>query len=287
MREQLESLQQQKKEGSDSQQQLGSAPKRKLKNFAFKTTSTNSASSNAPSSSQSHLAGFPSGDGEDPRLKKYREQYKQKLDEQKTSSGPATPLSSYSKFKDEKEKKAAILAKYGFKQRDFDGGVDTSSSSQSSSDDDDDDDYELDENNIPKHIARSNILYSIYGDRLTGGGSEVGKREKSSASSVATLKNILGTVRGANNPHCRRRSESDSDSEESGDEEDEEDLENVPGSCRNIRTRFENSVQRRQMSPQAPVLRRPRPEKSSSCANVRLMFESSAEDTNQGTLVSF
>ena len=97
MREQLESLQQQKKEGSDSQQQLGSAPKRKLKNFAFKTTSTNSASSNAPSSSQSHLAGFPSGDGEDPRLKKYREQYKQKLDEQKTSSGPATPLSSYSK----------------------------------------------------------------------------------------------------------------------------------------------------------------------------------------------
>ena len=75
------------------------------------------------------------------------------------------------------------------------------------------------------------------------------------------------------------------DSEESGDEEDEEDLENIPGSCRNIRTRFENSVQRRQMSPQAPVLRRPRPEKSSSCANVRLMFEASAEDTNQGTLV--
>ena len=118
------------------------------------------------------------------------------------------PLRKF-QFKDEKEKKAAILAKYGFKQRDFDGGVDTSSSSQSSSDDDDDD-YELDENNIPKHIARSNILYSIYGDRLTGGGSEVGKREKSSASSVATLKNILGTVRGANNPHCRRRSESDS-----------------------------------------------------------------------------
>ena len=73
------------------------------------------------------------------------------------------PLRKF-QFKDEKEKKAAILAKYGFKQRDFDGGVDTSSSSQSSSDDDDDD-YELDENNIPKHIARSNILYSIYGDR--------------------------------------------------------------------------------------------------------------------------
>ena len=43
------------------------------------------------------------------------------------------------------------------------------------------------------------------------------------------------------------------DSEESGDEEDEEDLENVPGSCRNIRTRFENSVQRRQMSARLSV----------------------------------
>ena len=75
--------------------------------------------------------------------------------EKKGNETGASPkvTSTYAQFKDEKEKKAAILAKYGFKQRDFDG-VDDMSSSSSSSDSSDDDDYELDENNIPKHIAR-------------------------------------------------------------------------------------------------------------------------------------
>ena len=75
--------------------------------------------------------------------------------EKKVNETGASPkiTSTYAQFKDEKEKKAAILAKYGFKQRDFDG-VDDMSSSSSSSESSDDDDYQLDENNIPKHIAR-------------------------------------------------------------------------------------------------------------------------------------
>ena len=68
VREQLESLQQQQK----SDQQLTSAPKRKLKNFVFQQNSTAAQQV----SSQSHLASFPTGDNEDPRLKKYREQYR-------------------------------------------------------------------------------------------------------------------------------------------------------------------------------------------------------------------
>ena len=72
-------------------------------------------------------------------------------------------------------------------------------------------------------------MYSIYGDRLTGSSKPKGASRSSGGGSVATLKNILGTVRGANNPHCRRdRTISDSSA-------DSEDVVDVPGSCRNLR----------------------------------------------------
>ena len=80
--------------------------------------------------------------------------FRQEMEKRGESSESKQATSTYAQYKDEKEKKAAILAKYGFKQRDFDGVDTDDESSDESSDSSADDDYQLDENNIPKHIAR-------------------------------------------------------------------------------------------------------------------------------------
>ena len=253
VKEQLESMSSQQSHDKE----LSAAPKRKLKNFenVFQVQAV-------ANNSQAHLTSFPTGD-EDERLKRYREQAKLEIQKRK----PEAPQSTYAHFKDEKEKKAAILAKYGFKQRDFDG-LDESSSSSSDSDTSEDE-VELDENNIPVHISQSNVMYAIYGDRLTAQNRSK-KVHKTQDGSVASLKNILGAVRGANNPHCRRRTES----------EDSEDLSDIPGSCSNIRTRFEEkpTVERTPLRPRFV-------EKSSSCTNVKFVMESGRESHDEADAV--
>merc|ERR1711997_998444 len=154
IRQQLES-QYSKDEGERT---LMSAPKRKLKTFEPNQVLENNNSTSTKSYLEVRAVECD--------YKKYKKQYveqQEKSREKPTSAAPST----YSNYSDENERKAAILAKYGCKPRPQKNDSESSSSSSDEYDaEDDEEDNQLNENNIPQHIVRSNAMYAIYGDRL-------------------------------------------------------------------------------------------------------------------------
>ena len=171
-------------------------------------------------------------------------------------------VSKYAHIKDEDERKAAILAQFGCKPRPI-KEVKESSSSSSSEEDEDMTNY------IENDLMKNNDLYVIYGDRLKASSPPKQKKKqmKKQTDSVQCLKGILGQLRRA--PSIN---DVDSDSDDLSLSQSPE-KSYIPGSCSNIRARFENDSSPNYQSQQRRFI-----EKSSSFSNVGRLYEQSMQE---------
>ena len=166
-------------------------------------------------------------------------------------------VSKYAHITDENEKKAAILAQFGCKPRPAkEDKIDSSSSSDA------DEDMT---NYIENDLMKNNDLYVVYGDRLRA--KSPPKQKKKQPDSVDFLKGILGAMRKGES-----RNDLDSSSDDLSLSESPEKA-YAPGSCSNIKARFENN----QMNQGSPKTQR-YVEKSSSFSNVGKLYEQSMQD---------
>ena len=166
-------------------------------------------------------------------------------------------VSKYAHITDENEKKAAILAQFGCKPRPAKEEIIDSSSSSDA--DEDMTDY------IENDLMKNNDLYAVYADRLRA--KSPPKQKKKEPDSVDFLKGILGAM---------RKGESRNDLDSSSDDlslSESPDKPYAPGSCSNLKARFENH-QRNQGSPKSQRY----VEKSSSFSNVGKLYEQSMQD---------
>ena len=176
-------------------------------------------------------------------------------------SEPKKYVSKYAHITDEKEKEAAILAQFGCKPRSPKVERKSSSSSLSSMDEKDNM-----ENYIENDLMKNNDLYVIYGDRLRATSPK--RKAKPKKDSVDCLKGILGQLRTTSNA----LQDDDTDSSTESSDETDTPPHGIPGSCRNIRSRFEQN-------PQVETVYRNRSvEKSRSVSNVGSLFEESVKE---------
>ena len=173
-------------------------------------------------------------------------------------------VSNYEKYAhitDENEKKAAILAdcrsKLGCKPRP--AKKDKIDSSSSSDADEDMTNY------IENDLMKNNDLYVVYGDRLRA--KSPPKQKEKQPDSIDFLKGILGAMRKGES-----RNDLDSSSDDLSLSESPEKA-YAPGSCSNIKARFENN----QMNQGSPKSQR-YVEKSSSFSNVGKLYEQSMKE---------
>ena len=177
--------------------------------------------------------------------------------------------SKFNHITDADEKKAAILAQFGCK------GIlpknrNSSSSSLSSMDDNEDM-----TNYIENDLMKNNELYVIYGDRLKTPSPKPKRKSRPKKDSVDVLKGILGQMR---NRSASRHEDLGSSSSLDSLSMDETDggsppvKQGVPGSCKNIRSRFEqHSVQ--EINARNEIVKRSR-----STTNVGSLFEESVRE---------
>ena len=230
----------------EEEKTLMSAPKRKLKTFQPNQVLEN----NNLTSTKSYLEVR----AVECDYKKYKKQYVEQQEKSREKPTPAAP-STYSNISDENERKAAILAKYGCKPRPQKHDSDSSSSSSDEYDaEDDEEDNQLNENNIPQHIVQSNAMYAIYGDRLAD--KPVKKEKKKSGESGDAILTMLKAMRQGSqphNPHSGGPRKPRLDSMDSSDA-DFSDIAPAPGSCADMKTRFEEKSVKKygQLAPPPP-----------------------------------
>ena len=183
-------------------------------------------------------------------------------EEEKKAKEKEQYVSKYAHIKDEEEKKAAILAQFGCKPRPAKEIVESSSSSSS-------EDEEDMTNYIENDLMKNNDLYVIYGDRLKASSPPGQKKKqlKKQTDSVECLKGILGQLR-----RGPSRNDLDSDSDDLSLSQSPE-KSYIPGSCSNIRARFENDSSPNNHNQQRRVI-----EKSCSFSNVGRLYEQSMEE---------
>ena len=237
-----------------------SAPKRKFKTFDPQQVTE---ASTASTSTKSYLEVR----AVECDYKKYKKLYVE--DNHKPKEDKTKVPSSYSHITDESERKAAILAKYGCKPRPQRLDSESSTSSTSSDDYDaegDDEDGKVDENNIPLHIVQSNALYAIYGDRLADKAPQKREKPKKEESSDAMLQMLRAMRQGSQqtNPHSGGPRKPRQDSVDSSDIDLSE---IIPGSCADMKSKFEGKTTNA-MGQKAP----PPPQRTFSQANKRYIF---------------
>ena len=184
-------------------------------------------------------------------------------EEEKKAKEKEQYVSKYAHITDEEEKKAAILAQFGCKPRPAKEVVESSSSSSSEEEEDM-------TNYIENDLMKNNDLYVIYGDRLKASSPPRQKKKplKKQADSVECLKGILGQLRRGPSTN-----ELDSDSDDDLSLSQSPEKSYIPGSCSNIRARFENDSSPSNYSQQKRVV-----EKSRSFSNVGRLYEQSMEE---------
>ena len=183
----------------------------------------------------------------------------------------------------EEDRKAAILAKYGFKQR----PPPKSHSSSSESDED-----EENEDEIPLHVLKNDDLYNMYVGRQGSKSpsparpSRPASREQEEASSFGALRNIMSFVKQGQMGKAFQQSKqmfNHKDQDTTGapkKAESVENLDHVPGSTSNLWSSFERGRQNSCLTAAAAKSamdgggfpKRPLP-RSSSCNNVKNIFE--------------
>ena len=175
-------------------------------------------------------------------------------------------MSKYAHITDEKEREAAILAKYGVKPR---RALEPKSSSSSLSSMDDDNDEQAINEYIENDLMKSNPLYIVYGDRLKETPKKKTPRNKDQPSSVGMLGNILGQLRGQGSRQNLYSSEESLSMSYSPEEKAQ-----FPGSCSNMKAMFDSRQQQQSM----PQARTRAVERSSSYTSVGTLFEQSIKD---------
>lgn len=247
----------------DEEKTLTSAPKRKFKTFDPQQVTEASTSTSTKSYLEVRAVECD--------YKKYKKLYLEDKPKPKEDK-PKVP-SSYSHITDENERKAAILAKYGCKPRPQRLDSESSTSSTSSDDYDaegDDEDGKVDENNIPLHIVQSNAMYAIYGDRLADKAPKKKEKPKKEESSDAMLQMLRAmrqesqTEKVRNNPHSGGPRKPRQDSVDSSDIDLSE---IIPGSCADMKSKFEGRPTNA-MGQKAP----PPPQRTFSHANKRYYY---------------
>lgn len=183
---------------------------------------------------------------------------KTKAAEQQKKSEKKEFVSKYAHITDENEKRAAILAQFGVKPRPA-KNVETESS-ESESDDDM-------TNYIENDLMKNNDLYVLYGDRLKERSpTKKSNKKKQQPDSVEFLRGILGSM---------RKSASRQDVDSSSDSlsmESSPQKSHIPGSCSNLKARFEGNRWDTDSPPRKYI------EKSSSMGNVGKMFQQSVQE---------
>ena len=216
---------------NEEEKPLLSAPKRKLKIFEPQQVVEKPKSTSTESYLEVRAA--------ETDYKKYKKLYTEQAAKLEKDKKPIE--SSYSQITDENERKAAILAKFGCKPRPQ--RVESNSSSSSTSSDEydaeaDDEENKVNENNIPLHIVQSNAMYAIYGDRLADKAPQKKEKNKKEDSSEFVLQMLKAMRQGAqpHNPHSGGPRKPRQDSVDSSDI-DYSDV--VPGSCADMKSKFE------------------------------------------------
>ena len=184
---------------------------------------------------------------------------------EKPKDEPKKFVSKYAHITDEKEKEAAILAQFGVKPRSPKVERKSSSSSLSSMD------SEADmKNYIENDLMKNNDLYVIYGDRLRENSPK--RKSRKQKDSVDMLKGIFGQMR---NHSTSRHDGLDSSSDSLSMEESTPDgpgPDGIPGSCKRIRSRFEQKSHFENHNKGRTV------EKSRSISNVGSLFQETVKE---------
>ena len=215
----------------EKEKTLMSAPKRKLKTFEPQQVLETNSSASTKSYLEVRSVEYD--------YKKYKKLYAEKEPKPKQANTPVQ--SSYSNIVDDNERKAAILAKFGCKPRPQRCDSESSSSSVSADEYDaegDEEDNKLDENNIPLHIVQSNAMYAIYGDRLADKKPQKKEKKKTEDSGDAIL-HMLKAMRQGSTPHNPHSGGPRKPRQDSVDSSDADLSEIIPGSCADMKSKFE------------------------------------------------